>query len=144
HDRFRPASRARLKAGLDAGGRPVAWTGRVTCSSFSGLRNGVDREAVAGLADLDYDFGSVFFDYHEPGIKITTNFWRSVGHSQNTFFAEGFVDELAVAAGRDPVEYRRELISGDPRLRHVLDLAAEHAGWGSPLPAGRAQGVAIA
>jgi isoquinoline 1-oxidoreductase beta subunit len=70
-------------------------------------------------------------------------FWRSVGYSQNAFFAESFVDELAHATGRDPVEYRHALLAHNPRLRGVLDLAAARAGWGDPLPAGRARGVAV-
>lgn len=143
HDRYRPASRVRLAAGLDAEGWPVAWTGRAACSSFAGLRNGVDREGVADLADPHYDIPNVHFEYHEPGLPIPTNYWRSVGHSQNTFFAESFVDELAVHAGKDPVEYRRRLLANNPRLLRVLDIAAERAGWGGPLPAGHFHGVAV-
>ena len=69
-------------------------------------------------------------------------FWRSVDHSLHAFFTESFIDELAVAAGRDPYEYRRELLAGSPRFLAVLDLAAEKAGWGGPLPSGRARGIA--
>ncbi len=143
HDRYRPASCVRLAAGLDETGRLMALTGRVACSSFAGLRNGVDREAVAGLADLHYDIPNLYFEYHEPGIGIPTNYWRSVGHSQNTFFAESFMDELAEAAGQDPVEFRRKLLAKEPRLLGVLNLAAEQAGWGKPLPAGRFHGCAV-
>ncbi len=145
HDRYRPASLAVLAAGLDQDGWPLAWTGRVTCSTFTGLNaEGIDREGVAGLADLHYDIPHQHFEYREPGIPIPTNYWRSVGHSQNTFYAESFLDELAVAAGRDPVEYRRHLLASDPRLLGVLNLAAEKAGWGQPLPEGRYRGVAVA
>ena len=143
HGRYRPASYARLTAGLDAEGWPTAWTGRLVCSSFAGLNNGVDREGVAGVADVLYDFPHVHVEYHEPGITIPTNFWRSVGHSQNTFFAEGFIDELALAGGKDPVELRRRLLARSPRLLGVLNLAADKAGWGKPLPAGRSRGVAV-
>jgi isoquinoline 1-oxidoreductase beta subunit len=143
HDRYRPASRARLTAGLDAEGWPVAWAGRAACSSFAGLRNGIDREAVADLANPHYEIPNVHFEYQEPGLPIPTNYWRSVGHSQNTFFAESFIDELAAAAGRDPVEYRRKLLANSPRLLRVLDLAAERSHWGEPLPAGRFHGVAV-
>ena len=143
-DRFRPASYARFKAGLDAAGKLSAWTARVSCSSFSaqGMRNGVDREGVAGIADILYEVPNVQIEYREPGIKIPTNYWRSVGHSQNTFFTESFVDELALAAGKDPVEFRRMLLATQPRLLGALNLAAEKAGWGKTLPAGRAMGVA--
>ena len=143
-DRFRPASYERFKAGLDAAGKLSAWTARVSCSSFSaqGMRNGVDREGVAGIADILYEVPNVQIEYREPGIKIPTNYWRSVGHSQNTFFTESFVDELALAAGKDPVEFRRMLLATQPRLLGALNLAAEKAGWGKTLPAGRAMGVA--
>lgn len=143
HDRYRPASSVRLRAGLDSKGQPVSWTGCVACSSFAGLRDGIDREAIAGLADVNYALPHVHFEYHEPGLPILTNYWRSVGHSQNTFFAESFIDELAAATGSDPVDYRRNLLRDDPRLLGVLELAAEQAGWGKPLPAGHVQGVAV-
>ncbi len=143
HDRYRPASCVRLAAGLDETGTLTAFTGRVACSSFAGLHNGVDREAVAGLADVRYAIPNLYFEYHEPGIGIPTNYWRSVGHSQNTFFAESFIDELADAAGQDPVAFRRKLLAKEPRLLAVLNLAAEKAGWGKPLAAGRFHGVAV-
>ena len=141
-DRFRPSSYMRFKAGLDASGKLTAWTARVSCSSFAGMQNGVDREGVAGIADILYDIPNMQVEYREPGLKIPTNYWRSVGHSQNTFFTESFIDELAATAGKDPVEFRRELLANQPRLLGVLNLAAEKAGWGKPLPAGRALGVA--
>ncbi|MES2625141.1 MAG: molybdopterin cofactor-binding domain-containing protein, partial [Pseudomonadota bacterium] len=96
YDRYRPASVVHFKAGVDAAGMPVSWTGRVSCSSFAGLRDGVDREAVAGLAEVPYAIPHGHFEYTEPGIKVITNYWRSVGHSQNTFFTESFIDELAL------------------------------------------------
>ena len=141
-DRFRPASYMRFKAGMDSSGKLTAWTARVSCSSFAGLQNGIDREGVAGIADIPYTVPNVQVEYREPGIKIPTNYWRSVGHSQNTFFTESFIDELAIDAGKDPVEFRRELLANQPRLLGALKLAAEKAGWGKPLPAGRAMGVA--
>jgi isoquinoline 1-oxidoreductase beta subunit len=143
HSKYRPASYARLTAGVDSEGWPVAWTGRVVCSSFAGLNNGIDREAIAGLADVLYAIPNTYFEYHEPGLTVPTNFWRSVGHSQNTFFAESFIDELAAAAKKDPVEYRRHLLAKQPRLLGVLELAAEKAGWGKPLRSGHFQGVAV-
>jgi len=144
HDRYRPASRVWLEAGLDADGWPVAWTGRAACSSFAGLRDGIDREAVADLAQPHYDIANVHFEYHEPGLPVPTNYWRSVGHSQNTFFAESFIDELAARAGKDAVEYRRRLLANNPRLLRVLDLAAQLSGWGEALPSGHFHGVAVA
>jgi isoquinoline 1-oxidoreductase beta subunit len=142
HGRYRPASYMRFIGGLDAEGWPAAWTARIACSSFAGLNNGIDREGVAGVSDILYTIPNIQVEYHEPGIDIPTNFWRSVGHSQNTWFAESFLDELAVAGGKDPVEFRRRLLAKSPRLLRTLDLAAEKAGWGKPLPAGRFRGVA--
>ena len=143
-DRFRPASYVRFKAGMDASGKLATWTARASCSSFSaqGMQNGVDREGVAGINDILYNIPNIQVEYREPGIKIPTNYWRSVGHSQNTFFTESFIDELAIASGKDPVEFRRELLANQPRLLGALNLAAEKAGWGKALPAGRAMGVA--
>lgn len=144
HDHFRPAAYARMAAGLDAQGWPVAFTSRISASSFAGMRNGVDSEGVAGVADNLYSIPNVLVDYHEPGIDIPTNYWRSVGHSQNTFFMEGFIDEMAAAGGKDPLELRRKLLTGPgaARLLGVLNLAAEKADWGKPLPAGRFRGIA--
>jgi isoquinoline 1-oxidoreductase beta subunit len=141
-DRFRPSAYMKFKAGLDAEGMPMAWTARVSASSFAGIQNGVDREGVAGINDILYNIPNMQVEYREPGLTIPTNYWRSVGHSQNTFFTESFIDELALAAGKDPVEFRRAMLTTQPRLLGVLNLAAEKAGWGKPLPAGHALGIA--
>ena len=145
---YRPAAHARLRAALDGSGRPVAFTARVACSSIGKaagfkLENGIDEFAVEGLMRWPYGSTDVQIEWvpYENGIVVW--FFRSVGYSQNTFFAESFIDELAHAAGRDPVEYRRALLPHNPRLRAVLELAAEKAGWGQPLPPGRAHGVAV-
>jgi isoquinoline 1-oxidoreductase beta subunit len=146
HDRYRPTSYARMSASLDADGWPAAFMSRISASSFAGMRNGVDSEGVAGVADTLYTIPNVLVQYQEPGIDIPTNYWRSVGHSQNTFFMEGFIDEMAAAGGKDPVELRRKLLTGPggaARLLGVLNLAAEKSGWGKPLPAGRFRGVAV-
>jgi len=140
HDLYRPASHVRFAAGLDADGWPSAWTARIACPTWMGLRNGVARESVEGIAD--YDIPNIHIEYHDPGIGIPTGYWRSVGLSQNTFFAESFVDELAAAGGKDPVALRRRLYAKTPRLLAVLNLAAEKAGWGTPPPAGRFRGIA--
>ncbi|HEY2843159.1 MAG TPA: molybdopterin cofactor-binding domain-containing protein, partial [Bryobacteraceae bacterium] len=142
HDTYRPASYTRLAAGLDADGWPVALTARIACPSFAGLRNGVDRAAVEGLNENPYDFPNTLIDYHVPETDIPTSYWRSVGYSQNTFFMESFIDEMAAAGGKDPLELRRRLLAKSPRLLAVLNLAADKAGWGKPLPAGRFRGIA--
>ena len=104
---------------------------------------GIDEFAVEGIGDMLYAFPNLRVEYAraEPGIPFW--FWRSVGHSQNVYFIEAFIDEVAAAAGKDPVEFRRSLLTKQPRLRGVLDLAAEKAGWGTPLPKGMHRGVAL-
>jgi isoquinoline 1-oxidoreductase subunit beta len=143
HDIYRPASLTHFSAGLDSDGWPVAWTARVASPSFSGLQNGVDRNGVDGIASVLYEIPNIRVEYHPPEAGIPVGYWRSVGCSQNTFFTECFIDEMAAAGGKDPVELRRRLLAKQPRLLGVLNLAAEKAGWGKPLPAGRFRGVAV-
>jgi isoquinoline 1-oxidoreductase beta subunit len=140
HDLYRPASCVRFMAALDAEGWPAAWSARIACPTWMGLRNGVARESVEGIAE--YDIPNITVEYHDPKLPIPTGYWRSVGLSQNTFFAESFLDELAVIGRKDPVEIRRRLYAQSPRLLGVLNLAAEKAGWGTRLPAGRFRGIA--
>jgi isoquinoline 1-oxidoreductase beta subunit len=142
-DLYRPASYTRFAAGLDADGWPVAMTGRVICPPFGGLRNGVSSTAVEGIVDSPYAIPNVMVDYHaaDPGIPVS--YWRSVGYSQNTFFSESFIDELAAAGGKDPFEFRRKLLEQSPRPLAVLELVAEKAGWGKPLPARHGRGIAL-
>jgi len=144
HDMYRPAAYTRFAAGLDADGWPVAFTSRIACPSFGGLQHGVDHTAVEGVVDIMYSIPNILVDYHAADAHIPVSYWRSVGYSQNTFFVESFVDELAAASGKDPVEFRRRLLAKSPRLLGVLELAAEKAGWSKPLPAGRFRGVAVA
>jgi isoquinoline 1-oxidoreductase subunit beta len=142
-DWYRPASYTRFAGGLDADGWPVAMTSRVICPPFGGMRNGVSGTATEGIVDTPYAIPNVLVDYHaaDPGIPVS--YWRSVGYSQNTFFAESFIDELAAAGGKDALEFRRKLLQKSPRPLAVLELAAEKAGWGKPLPAGRGRGIAL-
>jgi isoquinoline 1-oxidoreductase beta subunit len=142
-DFYRPAAYGRFTAGLDAQGWPVALSARLICPPFGGLRDGVARTGVEGVVDLLYAIPNISVDYHalDPGIPVS--YWRSVGYSQNTFFAESFVDELAAAGGKDPLELRRRLLANAPRLRAALDLVADKAGWGKPLPTGRARGISV-
>jgi isoquinoline 1-oxidoreductase subunit beta len=149
HDFYRPASYAKLAAGLDANGWPVAWTSRVACSSIMELwfpgstKNNLDPSSVEGLANLPYSIPNIQVDYvrTEPGIPV--GFWRSVGNSQNGFFSECFMDELAAAGKKDPYEFRRHFLDKAPRHLGVLELAAQKAGWDKPLPAGRYRGIAV-
>ena len=149
HDYYRPASYAKLAGGIGADGWPVAWTTRVACSSimeawFPGsTKNNLDPTSVEGVANLPYSIPNIQVDYvrTEPGIPV--GFWRSVGNSQNGFFSECFMDEMAVAGKKDPYEFRRHLLGKAPRHLGVLELAAQKAGWDKPLPAGRYRGIAV-
>jgi isoquinoline 1-oxidoreductase subunit beta len=116
---------------------------RVVCPSFFNRGgNGVDGIAVEGVDTLEYRFPHFHVEHQRADGVIPTSFWRSVGYSQNTFFAECFLDELAAAGNKDPLEVRRRLLTQSPRLLNVLNLAAEKANWGKPA-AGRFQGIAL-
>jgi isoquinoline 1-oxidoreductase beta subunit len=152
HDVYRPYYYDRLTAGLDADGNPIAWSHRVTGSSIlarwapPAFKDGLDSDAVEGAAkEMSYSIPNVLVDYvrYEPPPGITTGWWRGVGPAHNIFVVESFIDELAALAKKDPVEYRRGLLGKAPRMRGVLDLAVEKAGWGSPLPAGVGRGVSV-
>jgi isoquinoline 1-oxidoreductase beta subunit len=143
HDTYRPASYTKFTSALDDKGMPTVWNARVVCPSFAGLRNGVDRTGVEGIAEIRYTIPNVLVEYHPPDVGIPVSYWRSVGYSHNTFFTESFLDELAAASKQDPVEFRRKLLAKAPRMLGVLELAAEKAGWNKPLPAGRHRGVAV-
>lgn len=152
---YRPAAVAKFQAALDAAGNPVATRVHAVCSSIAdaghmpyeanGLKllKGVDGFAVEGLTEWPYATPNLQVEWTKNEPPVGVWFWRSVGHSQNIFFVEGFVDEMAVAAGKDPYEYRRALLAQNPRYRGVLELAADKAGWGKPLPAGRGRGIAV-
>jgi len=132
HDFYRPANCVRLRAALDARGRPSAWWQRVAGP----------RPALGGV-DIPYAIPNLRVETVEDDSGVPTGPWRSVGASQNAFSVECFIDELAHAAGRDPLEYRLQLLADAPRHRAALKLAAETAGWGRRLPAGRGHGIAV-
>jgi len=147
---YRPMWRDRMVAGLDATGNPVAWTHTIVGQSIFegtmfegfGIKDGVDAASVEGAADLLYGIPNVQVDLHSPKIGVPVQWWRSVGHSHTGFAVEAFFDEVAIAGGKDPYELRRTLLANQPRLRAVLDLAAQESKWGNDLPAGRARGIA--
>jgi len=150
HDMYRPYWLDRISGGLDADGMPVAWKRRFAGSSIvarwlpPGFKNGIDDDSVEGAINLVYDLPNLHVEYlrvEPPGIP--TAFWRSVGPSHNVFVTESFMDELATAAKRDPVEYRRALLDKSPRAKGVLDLAAQKSGWGLRLPDRVGRGVAV-
>ena len=148
---YRPLWYDRIEAGLDAGGYPVAWRHTIVGQSIMAgsryeaamVQGGVDATSVEGAADLPYSIPNILVDLHTPSLPVTTLWWRSVGHSHTAFVVESFIDELAHAAGKDPFEFRRSLLGGAPRHLKVLELAAEKAGWGEALPAGRGRGIAV-
>src|SRR3981081_4430218 len=150
HDMYRPFFFDRLSAGLDARGMPVAWNHRFAGSSIIArwapplFTNGLDPDTTEGAINLVYALPNLHVEYRQvepPGIP--TAFWRSVGPSHNVFVTESFLDELAATAKQDAVAYRQALLDKSPRARAVLELAAEKAGWGNPLPDRVGRGVAI-
>jgi len=148
---FRPMFVHAVRGGLDGAGKPVAWHHRVVGQSvlsdtpFEGfaVKDGIDGASVEGITNLAYAVPAVACELHTPKVGVPVQWWRSVGHTHTAFAVESFIDELAHAAGQDPVAYRQALLEGKPRHLAVLKLAAEKAGWGSRLPAGRARGVAV-
>ncbi|MGC2658941.1 MAG: xanthine dehydrogenase family protein molybdopterin-binding subunit [Bryobacteraceae bacterium] len=143
HGPFRPASYARFAGGLDSDGWPIAWTTRIACGSIQGRKEGIDGTSVEGVEDLLYDIPNFRVEYQLSDSGIPVSYWRAVGYTQNTFFSESFVDELATAGGKDPVELRRRMLHKSPRLLAVLEMAAAKSDWGKPMPAGHARGVAV-
>ena len=150
HDAYRPYWFDRISAGLDEQGKPIAWKHHYAGSSViarwlpPGFKDGLDPDSTEGAIDLVYDFPNFHVEYSRVEPKgVTTGFWRSVGPSHNVFVVESLVDEMAAAAKQDPVAYRRALLDKSPRAKAALDLAAEQAGWGQPLPKGVGRGVSL-
>ncbi len=146
---FRPAQMARLKAALDKDGKVTALHIRTAGPSlgmeFSPTRikeGDLDGSSVQNFADVRYKLPNYRVDYAMRHVPVTNAPWRAVGATQNAFFLECFIDELAAAAGKDPVAFRKELLAHDPRALKVIEVAAEKSGWGKPLPKGRARGIA--
>jgi isoquinoline 1-oxidoreductase beta subunit len=147
---YRPMWHDRFVAGLDANGDPVAWTHTIVGQSIMqgtlfesfGIKDGIDSASVEGAADLLYGMPNLQVDLHTPKIGVPVQWWRSVGHSHTGFSVEAFFDEVAHAGGKDPYELRRKLLANQPRMKAVLELAAQKANWGSPLPPGVGRGIA--
>ncbi|WP_372827091.1 molybdopterin cofactor-binding domain-containing protein [Polaromonas sp.] len=155
HDFYRPMHVARLRASVDAGGQLSSlrirsagdaitprWLERAM-PLLAGPFDAPDKTTAEGLFDLPYAFPSQHMSHVTTRQGVPVGFWRSVGHSHNAFFSESFIDELAFATRQDPLALRRELLKDAPRHLAVLELAAHQAGWGGPLPAGHARGVAL-
>ncbi|MDD4880989.1 MAG: xanthine dehydrogenase family protein molybdopterin-binding subunit, partial [Gallionellaceae bacterium] len=148
---YRPCYLHTLEAGLDAEGRPVAWQHRIVGQSITAgtpfeagmVKNGVDNTSVEGAANLPYAIPNLRVDLQSPKLPVPVLWWRSVGSTHTAFATEVFIDELAHAAGADPVAFRRGLLKDHPRHLAVLDLAVDKANWGKPLPPGWGRGVAV-
>jgi isoquinoline 1-oxidoreductase beta subunit len=148
---YRPLWHSHIAAGLDAAGKLVAWRHRIvgqsilTGTTFEPfmVHDGIDSTSVEGAEDCPYGIANLQVELHTPKVVVPTLWWRSVGHSHTAFVVESFLDEVAHASGRDPLALRRELLVGKDRHLAVLELAASKAGYGKPLPAGHAHGLAV-
>jgi isoquinoline 1-oxidoreductase subunit beta len=159
---YRPAALHRLEAALDESGRPVAWLNRMSSTSISSYWDPPDKakpeeSEIGGAVDVPYAIPNVRMEYTPAATGVPVMWWRSVESSMNAFAVESFLDELAAAAGADPLAYRLSLLAeprkvafppdteaplDTARFKRVLEVAAEKAGWGKPLPKGRARGIA--
>ena len=148
---YRPLWYDRLTAGLDGNGNLTGWWHTIVGQSIIAgtpfeaamIKNGIDGTSVEGAQDIPYAIPNILVDLHSPRIAVPVIWWRSVGHSHTAFVVESFLDEVAHAAGKDPFQMRQALLADKPRHRGVLELAAEKAGWGKPLPAGQGRGIAV-
>ena len=147
---YRPVVYNLIRAGLGGDGMPVAWHHRIVGQSIligtpfqGGVKEGLDPTQVEGAADSPYEIPNFLVDYHmaPPGVPVL--WWRSVGHTFTAFVKEGLIDELAHLAGKDPYQYRRQLLAKHPRQRALLDLVADKAGWGKRSAPDRFQGIAV-
>jgi len=148
---YRPFNFHALRAGLDGDGSIVAWQHRLVGQSIGAgtplekmlVKDGIDVTSVEGANNLPYDIPNMLVDLHSPKLGVPVLWWRSVGSTHTAFSTETFIDELAALAGNDPLEFRRALLKKHPRHLGVLNLAAQKAGWGKPLPKGRGRGIAV-
>ena len=148
--RYRAMAVHRVRAAADSNHRLTAFHQQIVAEPTSVnlpfvrdvmFTNGIDFFTTTGAADPPYAFENFKLESTNFESGVPTMVWRSVGNSHTEFARESAIDELAIAAGRDPVDLRRELLVGNPRTARVLELAAEYAGWGSPLPERRARGI---
>jgi isoquinoline 1-oxidoreductase beta subunit len=148
---YRPMWFDRIAAGLDANGKPLAWSHTIVGQSIIAgtpfesamIKDGIDATSVEGAVDIPYTIPNILVDLHTTRNGVPVLWWRSVGHSHTAFVVQSFLDELAHAAGQDPYRYQRALLSAHPRHLRVLDTVAEKAGWGTSLPAGTGRGIAL-
>ncbi|HME38885.1 MAG TPA: xanthine dehydrogenase family protein molybdopterin-binding subunit [Steroidobacteraceae bacterium] len=146
HDTYRPPAYEEVSGGLDAAGKLVAWSLHITSPSITARLfppvKGVDDSVIEAAVNNLYDVPNLAVSYSRQEIGIDVGYMRSVSHAPNCFVIESFMDELAAAAGIDPLDFRMRQLAKKPRQRRVLELVAERAGWGKP-PLGRHQGIAL-
>jgi isoquinoline 1-oxidoreductase subunit beta len=148
---YRPMWYDRIEACLDQKGYPLAWLHRIVGQSIIAgtpfesamVKEGIDHTSVEGASDTPYAIPNLQVELHSTKNGVPVLWWRSVGHSHTAFAMESFIDELAHKTGKDPYGYRRTLLAKHPRNLKVLQTAAAKAGWGKPLPKGRARGIAV-
>ena len=147
HDFYRPAGVIQVKGAMDAAGKPTALHFKVASQSVTQRAFGLPKDTLdpfmAEAAVAGYNIANTKHDLviHDTGVRV--GYWRAVSHNMNAFANESFMDEMAKAAGKDPYQYRMDLLAGKPRFANVLKLAATKAGWGKPLPKGHALGIAL-
>ena len=149
--RYRPMYYHTIRAGLDAENKLVGWEHRIVGQSilkgtpFEGLlvKNGIDQTSVEGANNLPYAIPNLRIDLHTTDVRVPVLWWRAVGSTHTAYTVEAFLDEVAEAAGKDPVEFRLEMLKDHPRHAAVLKLAAEKAGWGKTLPEGKGIGISV-
>lgn len=148
---YRPIFVHKLRGAVDKDGKITAWDQVIVGQSFMKgspfeegmIKNGVDQTMVEGASTLPYQIPNLRVSAHMADVGVPTLWWRSVGSTHTAFSTETFLDQLAEQAGVDPLEIRRKLLTKHPRHLGVLELAAEKAGWGTPLAKGRARGIAV-
>jgi isoquinoline 1-oxidoreductase beta subunit len=148
---YRPMYIHRVETGLDTSGNVVGWNHTIVGQSIIAgtafepmmVKDGIDVTSVEGIADTPYDLPNFQAMLHSPKSGVPSLWWRSVGNTHTAFVMETMIDEVAAAAGKDPLELRRKLLAKHPRIVNALNLAAAKAGWGTPLPPGRARGIAV-
>ncbi len=148
--RYRPMAVHHISGAVSPEGKAVAWQHHAVAQAilrgtpFEGfIQGGVDGTVAEGIGDMHYAIPNLLVQATEIPIKVSTLWWRSVGHSGNAFVVETFIDQLAKAAKKDPVIFRRELLEKEARALGVLNLAAEKSGWEKTLPKGVSRGIAV-
>jgi isoquinoline 1-oxidoreductase beta subunit len=148
NDFYRPGNYSRVIGGLDEKGDLLAWSHKIVCPSIferampNRIEGGIDPAAVEGLKNMEYEVPNLYVEYVKIDLPVPVGFWRSVGSTHNAFTVESFVDEMAAAAGKDPLAFRLNLLKNHKRAYRVLETVAEKAGWNKPLAGGKGRGIA--